>query len=140
MRKSPFLRVSASPVSWSVVLWSRCPILSPFTTRYSLLAVVSARQEPRPPISFRLPSHSKFGRANLPVSPKLLEGASPDAPKIFGRAEARSSKLLLMHQKIFGNAGALPSRKSFAAGYSPLAIRCSPSFPTCPFAHLTVCR
>jgi len=105
MRKSPFLRVSVSPfprfsaspflrlaVSPVPCPLSPVPFLSPFTTRYSLLAVVSARQEPRPPISFRLPSHSKFGRANLPVSPKLLEGASPDAPKFFGSAEALPSK------------------------------------------------
>jgi hypothetical protein len=88
MRKSPFLRVSVSPSLRFAVFPVPCslspvPFLSPFATRYSLLAVVSARQEPRPPISFRLPSHSKFGRANLPVSPKLLEGASPDAPKFF---------------------------------------------------------
>jgi hypothetical protein len=66
---------------------------------------------PRPVLSRCLPKRSLLKQAEL-----KLEGASPDAPKIFG------------------SAGALPSRKPLAIRYSlpfyhsPLAIRYSPSF------------
>jgi hypothetical protein len=48
-----------------------------------------------------------------------MEGASPDAPKIFGRAEAQSSKLLLMHQKNFRQCRSTALQKS----HSPFANR-----------------
>jgi hypothetical protein len=47
-----------------------------------------------------------------------LDGASPDAPKKFSvMLEGTSSDV----PRIFGSAGALPSRKSPAIRYSPLA-------------------
>jgi hypothetical protein len=78
---------------------------SPIAIRYSPLAAALMRR--------------KFSAA--------LEGASPDAPKIFG------------------SAGALPSRKPFAIRYSLFTIRQSPianrcRFPTCRFADFTICR
>jgi len=34
--------------------------------------------------------HSAIGRANLLVSPKFLEGASPDVPKFYGNKPAKA--------------------------------------------------
>jgi hypothetical protein len=58
------------------------------------------------------------------VSPKLLEGASLDAPKIFGRAVARPSKLLLDATKFFRQCGSTALQKS----HSPVASRYSLPF------------
>ncbi|MFA0735697.1 MAG: hypothetical protein OGMRLDGQ_002197 [Candidatus Fervidibacter sp.] len=53
------------------------------------------------------------------IQRKILDGASPDAPKKFSvMLEGTSPDV----PKIFGSAGALPSRKT--TRYSPLAIRC----------------
>jgi len=75
---------------------------SPIAIRYSPLAAALMRR--------------KFSAA--------LEGASPDAPKIFG------------------SAGALPSRKPFAIRYSLFTIRQSPiaNHQSLPFPDLPICR
>jgi len=59
---------------------------------------------------------------------RFLDGASPDAPKSFGQAGVRPSKPLLM-RRIFGSAGALPSRKTIR--HSLIAIRCLSDLPIC---------
>jgi len=58
----------------------------------------------------------KFGRANLPVSQNRVRGA-------------KHGVQLLKAENFFGNAGALPSRKTirrspFTTRYSPFATRC----------------
>jgi hypothetical protein len=81
----------------------------PSRKNYSPLAVVSARQEPRPPISStRL--NSVLQKRSLLKQAEKLEGASPDAPKIFRqRKSAALQKKLFATRCRFGSAGASPS-------------------------------
>jgi hypothetical protein len=95
-----------------------------FTNRYSPVAVVfgsagaspshfsrPSSRVPRPVLSQCLPKRSLLKQA------EKLEGASPDAPKIFG------------------SAGALPSRKPLAIRYSlPFWLGRSLALPICPLS------
>jgi hypothetical protein len=99
---STALQKSHSPVANRQLLFAVHYL--PFTIRHSLLAIVLAQQEPCPPNSFRPSSHAPFlsrwlRKRSLLKQAEKLEGASHDAPKIFGSAGALPSrKLVFVHR------------------------------------------